>query len=98
MKEISSNETAIEVTEALNSSTRWEVFTGYTDIEVEDVFVLHNTEKIMTFDNWADGQPNNIGDNQDCVMMYFSDLKLYDASCHTKLQPVCNIVEVNFVI
>ena len=99
MKDISSNETAIEVAKALNSSSRWEeIFTGYTDIEVEGVFVLHNTEENMTFTNWADGQPNNIGDNQDCVMMYFSDLKLYDASCHTKLQPVCNIVEVNFVI
>ena len=99
MKEISSIETAIEVAKALESATRWEeIFTGYTDIEVEGVFVLHNTKEIMTFDNWADGQPNNIGDNQDCVMMYFSDLKLYDAPCHTKLQPVCNIAEVNFVI
>ena len=47
--------------------------------------------------SWADGQPNNIGDNQDCVTMFFSDLELYDYPCHTKLQPVCNIAEVNHI-
>ena len=99
MKEISSNETAIEVAKALESATRWEeIFTGYTDIEVEGLFVLHSTEENMTFTNWADGQPNNIGDNQDCVTMFFSDLELYDYPCHTKLQPVCNIAEVNHII
>ena len=98
MKEISSNETAIEVAKALESATRWEeIFTGYTDIEVEGLFVLHSTEENMTFTNWADGQPNNIGDNQDCVTMFFSDLELYDYPCHTKLQPVCNIAEVNHI-
>ena len=95
MTEISSNEKAIEVKNFLKSySTRW-VFTGYTDIETEGEWVLHNTNKKLTWDNWRPGEPNSWrGNEEDCIAMNVSSLKMYDISCSAKLHAVCNIAEV----
>ena len=99
MLEISSKETAVEVNKTLElyaQDSQW-VYTGYTDIEEEGHWVIHNTDKELNWQNWIPGKPDNFG-NADCATMDTFNFKISDNSCQKQFIPVCNIAEVNSVI
>ncbi|XP_042178665.1 P-selectin-like [Oncorhynchus tshawytscha] len=63
--------------------------------KVDDVWIWVGTNKTLTkeAENWADGEPNNMGNNEDCVEMYIkreADTgKWNDESCMKKKTALC---------
>lgn len=63
--------------------------------KVDDVWTWVGTNKILTkeAENWADGEPNNGGNNEDCVEMYIKREKdtgkWNDESCMKKKTALC---------
>ena len=47
---------------------------GGTDAAVEGTFIWSATGKNFTYTNWANGEPNDTGNNEDCVDMSSSGL------------------------
>ena len=97
MAVISSKEAAQEVNKTLASYglESQDVFTGYTDFEVEGEWVVHGTQQQMTWGIWKRGQPNNWGGSQNCAVMSRSSFELNDVTCNQPLIPVCILAEVN---
>ncbi|XP_030762155.1 C-type lectin 37Db-like [Sitophilus oryzae] len=55
-------------------------------------FVWLGTGKQMTYKNFAPGQPDNAGNNEDCVELWYgSNLKFYwnDIGCYHNLRYIC---------
>ena len=104
IKEISSNETASEINKILDTNSFTpcnglpHLFTGYSDIEAEGNWVLHNTDKKMSWNNWAPYEPNIVGgDIEDCVLMNRPNMVIYDVPCNMKFEntcPLCHMAEV----
>ena len=104
IKEISSNETASEINKILDTNSFTpcnglpHLFTGYSDIEAEGDWVLHNTNKKMSWNNWAPYEPNMVGgDLEACVLMNRSNMILWDVPCNMKFEntcPLCHMAEV----
>ena len=70
-------------------------YTGYTDREVEDVWVDVNEKKPITWPNWDVGEPNNWGSNQNCAVFgtFQHPLHVDDVECYYKYFPVCKLPE-----
>ena len=96
MAVISSKEAAHEVNKTLASYglESQDVFTGYTDIEVEGEWVVHGTQQQMTWHDWYPREPNNAG-GEHCAAMSRPGLKFWDTICNQLLIPVCILAEVN---
>merc|ERR1711998_731875 len=63
------------------------VWIGYTDEIVEGEWKwIDGSGSVYT--NWAEGEPNDSGDNEDCGQMYF-DGSWNDNDCSTQLAFIC---------
>ena len=96
IKEVSSNETGSEINKILDKNPFTpcnglpHLFTGYSDIEAEGDWVLHNTNKKMSWINWATHEPNMVGgDTEACVLMNRSNMILWDVPCNMKFENTC---------
>ncbi|KAK3100110.1 hypothetical protein FSP39_014947 [Pinctada imbricata] len=70
------------------------LWTRGNDIDKEGNFVWaenHGQPKAFSYSNWRSGQPNNIGDDQDCVLLQYplTGLKWSDANCSEKHSFIC---------
>ena len=64
---------------------------GLNDDEDEDTFVWVDSEKLVTWENWEDGQPNNgVIFNQDCVVM--DEGQWNDDDCDEDRKAVCEFM------
>ncbi|XP_060555140.1 C-type lectin domain family 10 member A-like [Ruditapes philippinarum] len=65
---------------------------GLTDDDIENTWKLYGTNEIADFTNWAPGQPNDYGSNEDCAVFEMTPgygEKWNDAPCSTLLLPIC---------
>jgi len=46
---------------------------GLTDSAVEGHFIWQHSSKPLTWSNWYSGEPNNFGNNEDCVYYFHND-------------------------
>ena len=82
---LSNNETAQEVIKEFTTSEcgGW-IFSGFTDRETEGVFVNTYTGESLGWNNWVEGEPNNIGGNEDCAVYDANRGGSYDVPCEDK--------------
>ena len=89
------NETYSKILEVFDSSIELRekcgkiFFTGFTDKEVEGNFINVVTGEPLTWDNWAQGQPDNFGGNENCVELKSG--RLNDVSCDSIYCPIMKI-------
>ena len=107
MADISSNETAHEVSTAFQTYFRngphdtVAVFSLYTDLEHEGEWVHQITKEEMKWNNWESGEPNSWMGGEDCSGLIFFDMRpttmLYDIPCSINTaynrNPACNMAE-----
>ena len=70
-----------------------EVWMGYTDKEEEGNFISYRNKKPLILDGmkWSNGEPNNNGGDQDCVL-YSSEFEtLVDYDCKLKYHAACKV-------
>ncbi|XP_037352997.1 mannose-binding protein C [Talpa occidentalis] len=72
---------------AIMHATGGDAFLGITDEKTEGQFLDMKGNK-QTYLNWEDGEPNNVGSGEDCVMIKTSG-KWNDISCSTSILAVC---------
>ena len=68
-----------------------ELYIDGMDTEVEGQFRWLTSGTELTYTNWADGEPNNSGDIEDCVTLWSSNGKWNDQSCAKRFSSVCEI-------
>lgn len=73
---------------SLTSQSTW---LGGNDINSEGVWVWEDGENWGGFTWWFSGEPNNGGDNEDCLEIRYSDYKWNDLACGTAISYVCKI-------
>ena len=78
----------------MNTFPDLEVYTGYTDIEKEGDWVIHDTDKKLDWPNWSPGEPKSSGDDEDCAKMDTSTFLISGVPCTRKLFPVCELSKV----
>nr|AQY54446.1 immulectin 10 [Hepialus xiaojinensis] len=65
------------------------IFVGIHDLFIEGTFMTINGEEIDDiFENWAAGEPNDVNDNEDCVLLHRNS-KYYDINCKSKFPFIC---------
>ena len=65
---------------------------GLNDIETEGTYVWSDGSEYF-YTNWKDGEPNNSGGNEDCMLAGLG-MKWVDAPCGGKAYSVCRIALV----
>ena len=63
-------------------------YAGYTEVDGEDKWMDVNTGQPLAWENWAQGEPNNWGGNEDCIGSSGAGA-FYDVKCETKTCPIC---------
>ncbi|XP_054428427.1 mannose-binding protein C [Pteronotus mesoamericanus] len=76
--------------EAILDIAKGEAYLGITDVETEGHFV-DLTRKRLTYKNWDDGEPNDTGSNEDCVVILTKNRKWNDVPCSDSFLTVCEI-------
>ena len=67
-------------------------FAGYSDRDQEGNWTDINTGESMTWEYWAQGEPDNFAKvDQDCAVHYPSEEKLKDSSCKIPFCPICEL-------
>ena len=66
-------------------------YSGYTDREEEGVWRDVNTGEKMSWVNWTQGSPNNMGGNQDCTDLHIDTNESGDIECGLKFCPICRV-------
>lgn len=61
---------------------------GFNDQTTEGSFVW-TTGQPVTYTNWASGEPNNSGGNEDCAEMRYLDFEWNDNNCGTNRTYIC---------
>ena len=75
------------------------IYIDGTDAATEGTFVSSVTGAALSWTNWHGGEPNNHGNNEDCVNMYSEHNGLWnDLNCDTPLPAVCEIARRKFVV
>ncbi|XP_071181879.1 perlucin-like protein [Mytilus edulis] len=72
-------------TNGVSGSAYW---IGLFDL-VEGEFRWTNDQEVVSYKNFADGQPNNAGGKQDCVYLYYNTGEWYDDPCKNNLNYIC---------
>ena len=68
------------------------MWTGYTDRETEDRYVSELSGKVMAWQDWAEGQPNDWGGKEDCISYVVERERLRDNSCPSNnVAMVCRV-------
>ena len=62
---------------------------GISDETTEGEFTYESNGKKIGYKNWSGGEPNNSGNNEDCVMGGWSKGAWNDYNCGSKLSFVC---------
>ncbi|XP_053383513.1 C-type lectin mannose-binding isoform-like [Mercenaria mercenaria] len=65
---------------------------GLTDDAVENTWIWYDTNEKTEYTDWAPNQPDNAGNNEDCVEFNMSsgyNGHWNDAPCHVNLLPIC---------
>ena len=69
-----------------------DIWIGIDDISLEGTYTYASDGKSLTYTNWNIGQPNNSGNNEDCVFLLNQhELKWGDAPCSTKKFFICEL-------
>ena len=71
---------------------------GLTDKLHEGSFVLESTGEAQSFQNWERNEPNNYGDNEDCVQFMANNGKWNDNLCSRGLGTICEACDGGKVI
>ena len=66
---------------------------GINDIEAEGVYVAEPDGERVSVTNWRAGEPNNVGGNEDCVMVDGSTGQWNDGNCEHSLPAFCQSYE-----
>lgn len=70
-------------------------YTSGSDDRAEGIFEWTDTGTPypITYSNWQPGQPNNVGSNQDCLLLQYpdDDLTWGDVDCGGKHPFICEI-------
>ncbi|CAC5387224.1 unnamed protein product [Mytilus coruscus] len=66
-------------------------YTGGNDEKIEHNFVWTDTGASVTYTNWHPGQPNNVGGDQDCLLLQYPDnnFEWGDVGCSEKHPYIC---------
>ncbi|GFS22640.1 C-type lectin-like [Elysia marginata] len=64
-------------------------FTGGNDIHKEGEWTFWHSGRPVTFANWHRGQPNNSGNNEDCLEIRISFAASNDLGCNAQAKFVC---------
>ena len=90
---LSKNETAQEVTKVFRTSDYQKcgtiLFSGFTDIETEGVFVNTYTGESIGWNIWREGEPNSWGGEEDCARYDVTEGGSIDVTCEEYYCPVC---------
>ena len=66
------------------------IWIGINDIANEDNFEYDNSGDSISIDSWDTGQPDNYGNNEDCVeFAYYNKDKWNDADCSKTSLSIC---------
>ena len=82
----------------MNTFPDLEVYTGYTDIEKEGDWVIHDTDKKLDWPNWSPGEPKSSGDDEDCAKMDTSTFLISGVPCSRKFLPICELSKVSIFV
>ena len=74
------------------------IWLGATDLTTEGTFIWESSGNLLTYKNWAVGQPNDSGQNEDCIHMWclFKNGEWNDAPCDYISTPQTSMCEVIF--
>ena len=65
---------------------------GMNDMAQEDKFLWDASQREPYYNDWAAGEPNNIGGNEDCVHFFLFDYEVWnDAPCHFQFRFICQL-------
>lgn len=69
-------------------------FVGYwlggTDAQNENVWIWSQSQNNFTLEDWDEGQPDNINDNEHCVALWHnSKIAWHDAPCEWSIRFIC---------
>ena len=78
----------------LKKCVRPEVFSGYTDSKNEGTWLDINTEEILAWDSWFEGEPNDWNANEDCAVINLEKEKSFDIDCDTEYCSICRVQEM----
>ncbi|XP_062612116.1 uncharacterized protein LOC134273915 [Saccostrea cucullata] len=85
----------IKQTEDLTAAASNGFYTSGTDDRSEGIFEWTDTGTPypVTYSNWQPGQPNNVGSNQDCLLLQYpdNDWSWGDVNCADKHPFICEI-------
>ncbi|XP_052252959.1 perlucin-like isoform X1 [Dreissena polymorpha] len=68
-----------------------QIWIGGTDLLQEGTFLVPGTQEVLTYFNWAPGQPDNYGRGEHCLDIFRDDAQLRwnDQLCNTDRVPLC---------
>ncbi|XP_052720777.1 MAM and LDL-receptor class A domain-containing protein 1-like [Crassostrea angulata] len=85
----------IKSTEDLTAAANTGFFTSGSDDRAEGIFEWTDTGTPypVTYSNWQPGQPNNVGSNQDCLLLQYpdNDWTWGDVDCAEKHPFICEV-------
>lgn len=86
-------ESVLEVLAQSKISEKW-VWTSGTDLGSENNFFWTTTGKSFEYGIWHDNQPDNSGENENCVELsdWGDSYKFNDKDCNGKIFFVCNSI------
>jgi hypothetical protein len=63
------------------------------DLKEEGVWVWMGSKSPASYFNWRAGEPNNVGNNENCVVMDKGKEQWVDGPCHNVLPYICETNE-----
>lgn len=61
---------------------------GLSDVQDEGVWIWSTEKNTAVYTNWSPGEPNNNQNNENCALIYPSNL-WNDGVCHVYLSYIC---------
>nr|XP_060631800.1 collectin-10 [Anolis sagrei ordinatus] len=76
------------IADYISKSGLFRVFIGLSDTEEEGQFIYADRTPLQNYNNWKEGEPQNVTGEEDCVEM-LSTGKWNDTECHLTMYFVC---------